>query len=219
MKRKKTGAKREWGMSTRCVHSADLRGRFEDTVSTPIFQTSTFVFHDTKDIKEYTSKTRFRYEYGRYGNPTQLVAEKKLADLEGAEDCLLFDCGMSAVTTTLFAFMSRGEHVICTDDAYKKSLEFCVSDLPRFGIESTVVHAGDTDEIEAAIKANTTVIFSESPTNPYLRIVDFEKLKKIKKKHPDILQIIDGTFGTPYNQLPLRYGVDLVIHSGTKYFA
>lgn len=216
---KKLKARAEWGMNTKSVHCGDLHGLFEDTVATPIFQTSTFVFHDTEDIADYTSKKRFRYEYGRYGNPTQLVAERKLMELEGAEDCLIFDCGMSAVTTTLLAFLSQGEHIICTDDAYKKNLEFCVGDLKRFGVDCTVVKAGDTDAFETAIQKNTRIIFSESPTNPYLRIVDFGKLRRMKKKHPHVLQIIDGTFGTPYNQLPLEYGVDLVIHSGTKYFA
>jgi len=159
-----------------------------------------------------------RFEYGRYGNPTETVAQHRLADLEGSEDCLLFTSGMSAITTTIFALIKTGDHIIITDDAYKKTLEFCNAYLARFGVECTVVPFGNYDLLDRSIKKNTRFIISESPTNPYLNIFDLIKLKKIAKKH-NVLTIIDSTFATPYNQRPLEFGVDIVMHSLTKYLA
>ncbi|MCX7725221.1 MAG: aminotransferase class I/II-fold pyridoxal phosphate-dependent enzyme, partial [Chitinispirillaceae bacterium] len=111
-----------------------------------------------------------------------------------------------------------GDHIVITDDSYKKTLEFCRSYLKRFGIESTIVSFDDYDALERAIKENTRFIFSESPTNPYLNIFDFERVVKIAKKY-NILTLIDSTFGTPVNQRPLEFGIDLVLQSCTKYIA
>lgn len=202
--------------STKSVHGGEDRHKAYDSITTPITQTSTFVFSHTDDIKKYTSKELIRFEYGRYGNPTQRAAEKKLAELENAEDALLFSSGMSAITTTFLALMSIGDHLLLTDDAYKKTLDFCQTCLPRFGIESTIVKMGDYDAIEGAIRENTKIFFSESPTNPYLNIMDLERIFDIGKRHGLII-ISDSTFATPYNQQPLDYGIDIVIHSATKY--
>ncbi len=205
------------GFSTLAVHAGEARKKYADSVTTPIVQTSTYVFHDAKDIKDYTSGKKYRYEYLRYGNPTVDVAEKKLAALDGAEAALLFASGMNAITTTLLCFLKTGDHVVFTSDVYKKTLQFIKDDLKRFGIESTMV-APTADEITAAIRPETALIFTESPTNPYMFVVDLKKLVKAAKK-AGIPVIIDSTFATPYNQRPLEFGVDLVIHSATKYLA
>jgi len=159
-----------------------------------------------------------RFEYGRYGHPTQLAAERKLAALEEAEDAVLFSSGMSAITTTLLLLLKAGDHLIITDDAYKRTLDFCKSYLGRYDIECTVVKMCDYEAMEQAIRPNTKVFFSESPTNPYLNIMDLDRLMDIFRGR-GILVISDSTFATPYNQHPLKYGVDLVIHSATKYLA
>jgi cystathionine gamma-synthase len=203
---------------TRAVHSGEEGVKHADSLTVPIVQTSTFVFHSTDEIRRYTSGKLFRYEYGRYGNPTQNAVEKKLADLEGAGDCLLFDCGMSAITAALLAQLSKGDHMVITDDAYGQTLNFCTKHLPRFGVDCTVTKMGDYEEMEAAIRPNTKVVFSESPTNPYLNIIDLKRMKEIRARHKCVM-IIDATFATPYNQRPLEWGVDLVIHSTTKYLA
>src|SRR6185436_16228709 len=104
-----------------------------------------------------------RNEYGRYGNPTQRVAERKLAALEGAEDGLLFSSGMAAITTTLFAMLSKGTHVVITDDAYRRTRQFLLQVLRRYGVEVTVVPAGDYDRLEQAVRQTTRVVLSESP--------------------------------------------------------
>ncbi len=204
------------GFSTKAVHAGEIRYNEYGSITTPIVQTSTFIFKNTKEISDLEKGTVGRYEYGRYGHPTQLAAEGKLAALEGAEDAVLFSSGMSAITTTLFATLQAGQHIIITDDAYKRTLDFCKTRLGRFDIDCTVVKMCDYDAIEKAIKPNTRVFFSESPTNPYLNIMDLERLMNIFRDR-DILVISDSTFATPYNQRPLDYGVNLVIHSATKY--
>jgi len=203
---------------TQAVHAGEEKFKYADSITVPIVQTSSFVFKDMEDVRSYTSKERYRYEYGRYGNPTQTAAESKLNALEGSEDCLLFDSGMSAIVTTMLALLSKGDHLVITDDAYKQTLMFVIKELPRFGFEYTIVPMGDYKAMEKAVKKNTVLIFSESPTNPYLNIVDLIKLKEIKDR-TGVLTMIDSTFATPFNQRPLEWGVDLVIHSATKYLA
>ncbi len=209
--------KNKQGLSTRSVHSGEVRYNEYGSITTPIVQTSTFIFKDIDEIKKLAQGVQGRFEYGRYGHPTQLAAEKKLADIEDAEDAVLFSSGMSAITTTLFALLQSGDHIIITDDAYKRTLDFCKTCLSRFNIECAVVRMCDYEAMANAIKPNTRVFFSESPTNPYLNIMDLERLTGIFRGK-DILIISDSTFATPYNQRPLEYGVDLVIHSATKYF-
>lgn len=206
------------GMASRAIHAGEDRPKYADSLTTPIFQTSTFTFKDSKDIREYTKDKKKRFEYGRYGNPTELIAQRRLADLEGAEDCVVFSSGMMAITTTILSLVRSGDHIVITDDSYKKTLEFCRSYLKRFGIECSIVPFGDYDVLERAIKENTRFIFSESPTNPYLNVFDLKLLKKIADKH-NVLTLIDSTIATPINQRPLEYGIDLVTHSATKYLS
>ena len=206
-------------LETDCVHAGEDRFKSYDSITTPIIQASTFVFKNSEEIRRYTQKEHFRYEYGRYGNPTQKAAERKLAVLEGAEEAVLFASGMSAIINTLLAVLKAGDHMIITDDAYGKTLSFCKSWLPKWGIERTIVKMGDYEAIEKAIRPNTRLFFSESPTNPYLNIVDFSRLREIKGRHPGMIVISDSTFATPYNQRPLELGADIVIHSATKYLA
>ena len=185
---------------------------------TPIIQTSTFTFRGSKHIEDFTKKGKEHFEYGRYGNPTAKIAEKRLADLEGAEACVVFSSGMSAITTTILSLVQSGDHIVITDDSYKKTLEFCKSYLKQFAIECTIVPFGDYKIFEKAIRKNTRFIFSESPTNPYLNIFDLVKIKKIADRH-NVLTLIDSTFSTPFNQRPIEFGMDIVLQSCTKYLA
>jgi cystathionine gamma-synthase len=203
-------------LSTRAIHAGEPRQKYADSLTTPIIQTSTFTFKNSKAIEDYTKKGKVRFEYGRYGNPTAQIAEKRLADLEGAEDCVVFTSGMSAITTTILSLVRSGDHIVITDDSYKKTLEFCKSYLKQFDIGCTIVPFGDYEVIEKAIKKNTRFILSESPTNPYLNIFDLAKIKNIADKH-NILTLIDSTFSTPLNQRPIEFGIDLVLQSATKY--
>jgi cystathionine gamma-synthase len=184
----------------------------------PIFQTSTYTYKNVKDVEDFTSGKKRRFEYGRYGNPTTEIAEKRLADLEEAEDCIVFASGMNAITTTMFSFAKPGDHIVATDDCYRRTRKFLKVYLKEFAVECTFVRFGDYKAMERAVQNNTRFIFSESPTNPYLNVLDFEKVKKIADKHK-ILLLIDSTFSTPLNCRPLEFGADLVLQSATKYLS
>jgi cystathionine gamma-synthase len=204
------------GIGTLAVHGGERRPKLGNALATPIVQTATYTFANTDELRDHFERRIQRDEYGRYGNPTQRIAEQKLAELEGAEDCLLFASGMAAITTTLFAVLSHGSHVVVTDDSYRRTRQFLTQVLHRYGIEVSVASAGDYEAIEGAIRPTTRVLVSESPTNPYNYIVDLERFAEIGRRHR-VKTIIDATFATPFNQRPLEFGVDLVLHSATKY--
>ena len=221
-------AERELLKSTAAVHGklSDRRSGPHHSLITPVIQTATYTFSDTADLKKFMEAKMWgmnpqlaeRGEYGRYGNPTTRSVEKRLAFLENGGDAILFPTGMAAITNVLLSILSAGTHVIFTDDCYRKTRQFCQTYLQRLGIETSQVPMGDFRALEDAVQANTRVIISESPTNPYLRVVDLTKLVAIAKKHR-IKTIIDATFATPFNQQPLNFGIDLVIHSATKYLS
>jgi len=204
------------GPSTRAVHGGEARPKLANAATEPIIQTATYTFADTGELADHFEGRIEREEYGRYGNPTQRVAERKLAVLEGAEDGLLFSSGMAAITTTLFAMLSKGAHVVVTDDAYRRTRQFLLQTLRRFGVEVSAVPAGDYERLQEAVRPTTRLIFSESPTNPYNRILDLERVADIAHRHR-VKTVIDSTFATPINQRPIEFGIDLVIHSATKY--
>ncbi len=206
------------GFSTLAVHGGEPRPKLGNSLAMPIVQTATYTFADTQELHDHFQRRIEREEYGRYGNPTQRIAEQKLAALEGAEDCLLFASGMAAVTTTLYAVLSHNSHVVVTDDSYRRTRQFLTQVLHRYGIEVSVVPAGDYQAVEEAIRPTTRLLVSESPTNPYNRIVDLERFAEIGRRHR-VKTLIDATFATPYNQRPLEYGIDIVLHSATKYLA
>jgi len=206
--------------STRVVHAGETRRKPYHALTTPIVHSGPFTFANTEDLIAYQEAhlagDTERVEYGRYGNPTVAAAERKLADLEGGEAALLFSSGMAAVTVSLLALLSTGAHVVMTDDCYRRTRQFATDFLPTFGVEATQVPLGDYNALEKAIRPNTTLVLSESPTNPYLRVVDIPRLVEIARRHT-LWTVLDSTFATPINQRPLEFGVDLVIHSATKY--
>jgi cystathionine gamma-synthase len=205
------------GFSTLAVHAGEPRPKLGNALATPIIQTATYTFINTRELHDHFQHRIEREEYGRYGNPTQRIAERKLAALEGAGDCLLFSSGMAAITTTLYAVLSHGSHVVVTDDSYRRTRQFLTQVLHRYGIEVSIAPAGDYEAIEEAIRPTTRLLVSESPTNPYNYIVDLERFADIGRRHR-VKTVIDSTFATPFNQRPLEFGIDLVLHSATKYF-
>jgi cystathionine gamma-synthase len=208
--------KRSLGPSTLSVHGGEERPKPEFSMTPPVVFSSTFTFTKTKDrIDHAEGRVDRGEEYGRYGNPTQSAVEDKLAVLEGGDSALLFSTGMAVITTTLLAELRQGAHAIFTDDCYRKTRQFAAEVLPRFGFEYSLVPP-DVSAIEAAIRPNTQVLFTESPTNPYLNIVDLKAFAALGRTR-GLTTIIDSTFGTPHNQRPLEMGIDLVIHSATKY--
>jgi cystathionine gamma-synthase len=202
--------------STAAVHAGEPRRRAYDSITPPLVHAATYTFANTAALVDYHEGRVDREEYGRYGNPTVRAAEAKIAALEGGEVALLCSCGMNAITTVLLAMLPSGSHLVLTDDCYRRTRQFVKTLLARLGVEHTVVPACDYDAIEAAIRPQTRLILSESPTNPYLRILDLPRLAAIAKQHR-IKTLVDATFATPYNIRPLTHGIDLVVHSATKY--
>jgi cystathionine gamma-synthase len=209
-----------WGPSTLAIHGRGRRRKAHHAVTTPIVQTSNYSFDTTSEVFDFMqAKSQGRiireHEYGRYGNPTQQEAERKLAAIEGAERAILFSTGMSAVILTLMAYMKRDGHILLTSDCYRQTRDFATNLLAKFGMQTSLVEP-TAAAIEQAIRPNTNIIFTESPTNPYLRVLDLPAVVKVARRHK-VLTMIDATLATPFNIRPLELGVDIVIHSATKY--
>ena len=207
--------------STRAVHAGEEKRKPYGALTTPIVRTSTYTFENTAEIMDYMRRLAagepdVRNEYGRYSNPTQSAAERKIADLEGGERALLFASGMCAISTTLAAMLSSGDHLVMVSDCYHRTREFAGSYLSRWGIETTLVSVDEPGALAAAMRPATRLIFAETPTNPYLRVLDLSRVVEVARQH-DVPTVIDSTFATPINLRPLERGVDLVIHSATKY--
>jgi len=207
--------------STQAVHAGEQKRKPYGALTTPIIQTSTYTFADTAEILDFmhskaAGDPEARDEYGRYSNPTQTAAERKIATLEGGERALLFATGMCAITTALLTLLSSGDHLVLVSGVYRRTHEFAHSFLSRWGIETSVVPIDDPAALIQVIRPTTRLIFSETPTNPYLRVMDLSRMVEIARPH-DITTVIDSTFATPINLRPLEHGLDLVIHSATKY--
>ncbi len=210
----------KWKPATLAIHGNNRKPKAYHSVTTPIVQTSNYYFDKTAEVVEFMKakgegRIYREHEYGRYGNPTQEECERKLAAIEGAERAILFSTGMSAVILTLMAYMDKGNHIIFTNDCYRQTRDFATNFLQKFAIEYSIVEP-TIEAISREIRPNTNIIFTELPTNPYLRIIDLHNIVKIAKKH-NLLTIIDATMATPYNIKPLEFGIDIVIHSATKY--
>lgn len=206
--------------ATLAIHGTSRLPKAYYAVSTPIVHTSNFYFDDTAQVYEFMKakgqgKVLREHEYGRYGNPTQEECERKLAAIEGAERAVLFSTGMAAVILTLMTYMKPDGHIIFTNDCYRQTRDFATNMLSKFGIKVSLVDP-TADAIAAAIRPETNIIFTESPTNPYLRVLDLPAVVKVAKQN-NVLTIIDATLATPYNIKPIEMGVDIVIHSATKY--
>ncbi|HXJ87277.1 MAG TPA: aminotransferase class I/II-fold pyridoxal phosphate-dependent enzyme [Candidatus Binatia bacterium] len=194
--------------------ASDLEKR-NGPVAPEIYQTSTFEVTDNEEQIRVTTTDRY---YTRWGNPTITLAEQTVAALEGTESALVFASGMGAITTTILSFLKTGDHVVAQREVYGGVAKFFAEWLPKLGIETTFVDTTEYEQHQRAIRPNTKLLYLESPTNPALRIVDMKKMSMLAKRH-GLLSMIDSTFGTPINQHPAQYAIDLVMHSGTKYLS
>lgn len=206
------------GFSTLSVHAGEARQKPAHAITDPIFCAATYTFENTDAVLEFVKKKVPREEYGRYGNPTEKVAERKLAALEGGEAAVVFGTGMAAIATFLLAKLQAGDEIVLFDECYHRTREFCTKVLSRFGVVAHLVPACDYQKMESAITSRTQLLVSESPTNPHMSVVDLEQFVAIGRRH-GIETVIDATLATPYNLRPLQWGVDYVIHSCTKYLA
>ena len=202
--------------STTAVHAGEDRLKPCYAMTDPIFCTATYTFADTQAAIDYVHQKQPREEYGRYGNPSEKVLERKLAALDGGETAVTYSTGMAAVAGYLLAKLQAGDEVVLFDECYHRTRELCTKVLGRFGVVTHQVPACDYDRMEAAINKKTKLLVSESPTNPHLSVVDLERFASLGKKH-GVETLIDATLATPCNVRPIEYGVDCVLHSCTKY--
>ncbi len=199
---------------TESVHGSKDFEKRNAPMAQPIYQTSTFQVTDSDQQLRATSTDMF---YTRYGNPTHTAVENAIAELEGADAALLFASGMNAITTSILALIKSGDHIVAQRDIYGGVTKFLSTWLPKLGVETTFVDTTDYDQHARAIRPNTKLLYLESPTNPTLRVVDLRKAVAIARER-SLLTLIDSTFATPINTRPVEFGIDLILHSGTKYF-
>ena len=209
-----------WKPSTLAIHGRGRVPHAHYAVSTPIVHTSNYYFDTADEVEEFMrakgqGRVLREHEYARYGNPTQQECERKLAAIEGAERAVLYSSGMASVLLVIMTYMKPDGHIIFTGDCYRQTRDFAMNFLGKFNVPFSIVDP-TAEAIEAAILPNTNIIFTESPTNPYLRVLDISAIVKVAKAR-NIMTIIDATLATPYNIKPVEMGVDVVIHSATKY--
>ncbi|HTF42439.1 MAG TPA: aminotransferase class I/II-fold pyridoxal phosphate-dependent enzyme [Terriglobales bacterium] len=200
---------------TEAVRGGTDLTRKNGPLCTPIYQTSTFEVTDNDQQVSAIPTDQF---YTRYGNPTNTVAEAAIAELEGADGALLFASGMGAITSAIFALVKAGDHIVAQRDIYGGTTKFLSQWLPKLGVETTFVDTTQYEQYERAIRPNTKLLYLESPTNPTLQIADLNQAAAVASKH-QLISMIDSTLATPINQRPVEFGIDLVMHSGTKYFS
>jgi cystathionine beta-lyase/cystathionine gamma-synthase len=206
--------------STRLIHTAEGAAPGARPLTTPIYATSTFVFDSAGSLQAHLDDPddTGTYIYSRYANPTSVSLEAKLAVAEEAEAALAFGSGMGAVSTTLLGLLSAGDEVVCSGSIYGGTLHLLQSLLPRFGITATFVDHEASRDPAHAFTGRTRVFWFESPTNPTLRCVDIARVAEACRA-AGVTSVIDNTFATPVNQQPLTLGIDLVMHSVTKYLS
>ena len=201
---------------TLAVHGGEPRTYPYDSLVAPITQTATYSFADTAELIAYFEGRKEREEYGRYGNPSVRLVEEKLAALERTEDAAAFASGMAAVTSTILALVKAGSHVILFADCYRRTRQFVTTYLDRLGVSSTLIPPADVEALKAAIRPETRLVIAEAPTNPYQTIPDLEQVAEICRAKK-VKTLVDSTFATPINFKPAHLGIDIVVHSATKY--
>ena len=204
------------GLGTTAIHAGTLKNLY-GTLAMPIYQTSTFIFDSAEQGGRRFALEEAGYIYTRLGNPTTTVLENKIAALEEGEAGIATSSGMGAISSTLWTVLKAGDHVVTDKTLYGCTFALMNHGLTKFGIEVTFVDTSNLDEVKNAMKENTRVVYLETPANPNLKIVDLEGVCKVAHTNPNTLVIVDNTFATPYMQKPLKLGVDVVVHSATKY--
>jgi cystathionine beta-lyase/cystathionine gamma-synthase len=204
------------GSSTELIHAGESDIGDAVPLTTPIYETSTFVFENAAEVAAYNQGKSTKYLYSRYANPTIVSVERKLAALERAESALLFSSGQGATTTILMAHVKAGDEVVCSAAIYGGTLHLLGDLLTRFGVLARFVTIEELAEPERVLTAATRLVWFESPINPTLRCLDIAKIAAACRAR-GVLSVIDNTFASPINQQPLALGVDLAMQSATKY--
>jgi len=208
----------KYGFSTMAIHGGNKKDEMYGSLTTPIHQTSTFIFDNAEQGGARFAGEEKGYIYTRLGNPTTSVLQDKFALLENAEAALAFGSGMGAITSVVWTICKAGDHIVADKTLYGCTFAFLNHGISRYGVDVTFVNADDIEEVKSAIKPNTKLVYFESPINPTMRIVDVGLLcNTVRKINPEIKTVCDNTFATPYLTRPLDLGCDVVVHSATKY--
>jgi len=195
------------GFSTKAIHAGQEPESATGAVTTPIYQTSTYV-------QEALGRHK-GFEYARTQNPTRLALEQNLAALEGGREAYCFASGMAAITTTLM-LLKAGDHVIVSENTYGGTYRLFERVLRDFGLDFSYVDTSDAAHVEGAIRPQTRMVFVETPTNPIMTVADLEGIRRLTQEH-DLRLVVDNTFMSPYFLRPIEFGADIVVHSTTKY--
>lgn len=204
------------GIGTIAIHAGQGKNPF-GALSTPIYQTSTFVFDSTEQGGARFAGKEEGYIYSRLGNPTITVAEEKIAALECGEAAAATSSGMGAISSALWTLLRAGDHVIADKILYGCTFALLSHGMTRYGVEVEFLDTSDLEAVKKAMKKNTRVVYLETPANPNLKISDIEEIAKIAHTNEYTKVVVDNTFASPYLQRPLELGADLVVHSATKY--
>ena len=189
---------------TQCVHEGQLKDTLYKGAISPLYMATAYSYEETD-------------RYPRYFNtPNQVGLAKKIAALEGAEEGLIFGSGMAAISTSLLAFLKQGDHVVLQNDLYGGTTNLVVEHFDNYGIEYSFAEGLSVEFFEKKIKENTKVIYIETPSNPLMKIVDLNAIAELAREH-QLVSMIDNTFSSPVNQNPIAFGIDIVLHSATKY--
>ena len=202
--------------STRAVHAGYQKNEF-GALATPIYATSTFIFDSAEQGGRRFALEEPGYIYSRLGNPTNTQVEDKLANLEGAEAAVSMASGIGAITSVIWTKVSAGDHIVAAKTLYGCTYAFLSHGITKFGVEVSFVDTSNPENVRAAMKKNTKIVYLETPANPNMNISDIEAISKIAHETEDCIVVVDNTYCTPYLQRPLEFGADVVVHSATKY--
>ena len=206
------------GFATKAIHAGKVHDKQFGPLTTPIYQSSTFMFENCKQGGNRFAGQENGYIYTRLGNPTTAVLEEKMAVLENAEACVAFGSGMGAITSVIWTICKQGDHIIADTTLYGCTFIFLSQGIARYGVEVTFVDLSDINNLQNALKKNTAAVYFESPANPTLKVIDIKATADTAHAYnPAIKVVIDNTFATPKLQQPLELGCDVVVHSATKY--
>lgn len=200
---------------TKAVHAGDDHTQHFGAVSVPIYPASVFAFVDADEAAAIHNEEKSGYYYGRLGNPTQTALESAMAELEGGEAALALASGMAAISGVILSLVKNGDHIVAPASGYPTTQNM-LRHMERFGIETTFIDATDAEAYRSAIRPNTGLFWIESPSNPLLLVTDIGPVAAIGRENA-IKTIVDNTFATPFNQRPLEFAADAVVHSATKY--
>ena len=212
MKKDVAGAQ---GLQTKCIHAA-REFNHTSAISPPIWQTTTFLAESSEHFAALAKSVKPSEYYSRYGNPTHEQVEAVMATVEGGEAAMVTASGMGAISTSVMSLLERGDHVVAQRNLYAGTAALLEDVLPRWGIECTFVDQTNAERWAEALRPNTKLIYAETPANPLMSLTDLQAVAALGKTR-GITTIVDNTFATPINQRPLQYGIDVVVHSGTKY--